>query len=143
MKQITIAALSWKRYLQKEVLPHGITLKQRYVLQQLEKKGVLYPSEVADILFCDRPTATVVIKNMEKQKWVIRKLDPEDSRRIRITLGKAGQAKLNSVVNVLLNQRGQPFDPLSCFTGSEKDKLSALLDKLNQHLQQLNKENSS
>ena len=140
MQALTVASLTWKRHLQKEVLPHGVTLKQLYVLRQLDRKGVLNPSEIAKMLFCDRPTATVVIKNMEKQGWVKRKLDPNDYRRIMVTLDKKGQVKLKDVVQVLPDSKGPSFDPLSCFTRSEKGQLNKLLAKLNQHLQKLNED---
>lgn len=135
MKSLTIAALTWKRYLQKGLLPHGVTLKQGYVLQQLEKKGMLYPSQIADMLFCDRPTATVVIKNMEKQGWVERQLDPDDSRRIQVTMGKTGKNKLKQIVQVLSESKGNVMDPLACFTNKEKKQLNELLTRLNQHLE--------
>lgn len=135
MRLITQTSLSWKRYLQKEVLPYGITLKQRYVLNQLEKKGMLYPAEIADMLYCDRPTATIVIKNMEKQGWIKRELDTEDSRRIRVSLEKAGQKKLKQIGDLLPDNKAKVIDPLSCFTNSEKEQLSDLLGKLNMHIQ--------
>ncbi len=136
MHAISIAFLTLKRYRQKEVLPYGITLKQFYVLQQLKKEGVLNPSEIAEMLFCDRPTATVVIKNMEKQGWVKRELDPDDSRRIRVTLKPAGQAKMKEIVRKLADSKKESFEPLSCFTNREKDQFTKLLAKLNLHLKE-------
>lgn len=136
MHAIGTAFLTLKRYRQKEVLPYGITLKQFYVLRQLKSKESLYPSEIADMLFCDRPTATVVIKNMEKQGWVKRDMDPDDSRRIKVTLESAGQAKLKEINRGRVDSREKPFDPFSCFTSREKELFTALLSKLNQHLKQ-------
>jgi len=137
MEAIGIAFLTWKRYCQKEIFPYGITLKQFEVLRQLERKGALYPSEIADMLFCDRPTATVVIKNMEKEDWVKRELDPDDSRRIKVTLKSAGQAKLKGIAWSHLDSKEKRFQPSSCFTRQEKEQLTKLLVKLNQHLKQI------
>jgi len=136
MHAIGTIFLTLKRYRQKEVLPYGITLKQFYVLRQLKKEGILNPSEIADMLFCDRPTATVVIKNMEKQGWVKRELDPEDSRRLKVTLEPAGQTKLKELVRKLAVSKKESFDPLSCFTSREKDQFTRLLEKLNLHLKE-------
>ncbi len=136
MPAISLAFLNYKRHLQKEILPYGITLKQFYVLRQLKRKGVLNPSEIADMLYCDRPTATVVIKNMEKQDWVKRELDPDDSRRIRVTLKPAGQAKMKEIVRKLTDSKKESFEPLSCFTSREKDQFTKLLAKLNLHLKE-------
>ena len=137
MQALTVASLTWKRHLQKEVLPYGITLKQFYVLRQLKKEGVLNPSEIAEMLFCDRPTATVVIKNMEMQRWVKRELDPNDSRRLRVTLEPTGQTKVKDIARKLADSKKESFDPLSCFTNREKEQFSKLLEKLNLHLKQL------
>ena len=138
MEAIGMAFLTLKRYRQKEVLPYGITLKQFYVLRQLKRKGSLNPSEIADMLFCDRPTATVVIKNMAKQGWVKRNMDPDDSRRIRITLESAGLAKLEQVSRDRPESKAKSFDPLSCFSSKEKEQFTGLLAKLNHHLEELN-----
>ena len=134
MQALTVASLTWKRHLQKEVHPYGITLKQFYVLRQLKNEGVLNPSEIAEMLFCDRPTATVVIKNMERQRWVKRELDPNDSRRLRVTLEPTGQTKMKEIARKFADSKKESFDPLSCFTNKEKEQFTSLLAKLNLHL---------
>ena len=136
MPAISYAFLNYKRHLQKEILPYGITLKQFYVLRQLEKIGDLNPSEIAEMLFCDRPTATVLIKNMEKQGWVKRELDPDDSRRLRVSLEPEGQAKMKELARKFTNSQKDSFDPLSCFTNREKEQFAKLLEKLNLHLKE-------
>ena len=137
MQAITVAALTWKRHHQKNMLPYGITLKQSYVLHQLEEQEALCPSEIADMIFCDRPTATVVIKNMEKQGWVKRNRDAADFRRIQITLEPAGRAKLEEIAQNQASPQSESFDPLSCFTRTEKEQFSNLLIRLNKHLEHL------
>jgi DNA-binding MarR family transcriptional regulator len=134
MHAIGTAFLKLKRYRQKEILPYGISLKQFYVLRQLKKERVLNPSKIAEMLFCDRPTATVVIKNMEKQGWVKRELDPEDSRRLRVTLEPPGEEKLKILIRKLGGSNKESFDPLSCFSSREKDQFTESLTKLNRHL---------
>ncbi len=142
MHAIGVAFLTLKHFRQRDVLPYEITLKQFYVLRQLKRKGVLNPSEIADMLYCDRPTATVVIKNMEKQGWVKRELDPDDSRRIRVTLKPAGQTKMKEIARKLIDSKKESFDPLSCFTSREKEQFTKLLAKLNLHLkEQVNRRN--
>ena len=138
MHSIGTAFLTLKRYRQKEVQPCGITLKQFYVLRQLEQKGQLYPSEIAEMLFCDRPTATVVIKNMENRSWVKRELDQDDARRIKVTIKSEGLIKLKDVRKKIKQPKGNTFDPFSCFTNREKEQFTKLLSKLNQHIKQLN-----
>ena len=137
MEAIGQAFLTWKRYCQREILPYGITLKQFEVLRQLRKRESLYPAEIADMLFCDRPTASVVIKNMEKHGWVNRDMDSRDSRRIMVTMKPAGHAKLKEIKEKQAISQGELFDPLDCFDSREKATLSKLLAKLNHHLKQI------
>jgi len=137
MEAIGKSFLIWKHHRQKKILPYKITLKQLYVLRQLERKKFLCPSEIADLLFCDRPTVAVVIKNMEKKGWVKRTLSPNDFRRIHITLEPAGRIKLDEMKKQR-DFKGDSFAPLSCFNEKEKLQLAELLTKLNQHLKKLN-----
>jgi DNA-binding MarR family transcriptional regulator len=140
MESIGMAFLTWKRYAQKEIQPYGVTLKQFQVLRQLKKRGTLYPTEIAHMLFCDRPTATVVIKNMEKQGWVKREPDPNDLRRFKVTLEPGGKAKLKQVPWERPDYNRRRFKPASCFTNQEKKQFKKLLAKLNEHLEQLRDE---
>jgi len=72
MSKLGVVFLTWRRLLQKDLVKHRMTLKQHFVLLQLTKNEFLYPSHIAEMLFCDRLTATVVIKNMEREKWITR-----------------------------------------------------------------------
>ena len=81
MPRLSVAFLTWRRHLQRHLVPFGITLKQVYVLRQLVRREFLYPSKIAEMLFCDRPTATVVIRNLGKQGWVVREKDEQDRRK--------------------------------------------------------------
>ena len=137
IESISKAFLTWKRHHQRVTLPYGITLKQLYVLRQLERREILHPSEIAEMLYCDKPTASVVIKNMEKQGWIKRTPDPVDSRRTEITLEPSGRIKLVEIRRKPACSPRKSFDPLSCFTCEERAQLTKLLTKLNQHLKQL------
>ena len=50
MAKIGVIFLTWRRHLQKDLVPHKITLKQQYILKQLTRKSFLYPSEIAEML---------------------------------------------------------------------------------------------
>jgi DNA-binding MarR family transcriptional regulator len=134
MALIGIVHLTWKRRLQASVSRHGITLKHHYVLRQLRRKSSLSPSEIADMLFCDRPTATVAIDTMEKHGWVRREADPETRKRVRVVPTAAGLAKLAEVENAHRAAGPHP-DPLSCLSDGERGTLGELLRKIRVHLQ--------
>ena len=132
--RLSTVHLTWRRHLQQGLLSHGITLKQVYLLRQLARHEFLHPSQIADLLFCDRPTATVIIRNTEKQGWVSRTRGEQDRRQVQITLTEAGRAKL-----VALDQSGwreyeATVDPLGCLDETEIAELDRLLGKMNEHL---------
>lgn len=134
MNKMGVIFLTYRRQLQRELNPYQITLKQEYVLRQLARKGFLYPSEIADMLFCDRPTATVVIKNMEKQHWVRKEKDWENKKQVKVILTESGRKKLDDLSNALQASKTSTPDPLECFTAAEKEQLDQLLTKLWKHL---------
>jgi DNA-binding MarR family transcriptional regulator len=134
MRALGVASLVWKRYAQKNIHPHGVTINQFEVLRQLKKRGTLFPSDIAEMLFCDRSTATVVIRNMEKKGWVQRQIDKQDHRRFQVTLSSSGLEKYQEVPWDTPAFRQTRFQPTACFTKKEKDQLVSLLAKLNLHL---------
>lgn len=128
--------LTWRRALQQRYLVGGVTLKQLYLLRQLKAKDFLYPAEIAEMLFCDRPTATVVISNMEKKSWLLREKDPENGRRVRVRLTAQGLAKL-AELEALEADWEDSFDPEACFSSEERVQMIGLLKKLENHLSPL------
>lgn len=134
MKAIGTALMVWKRYTQNNIHPYGVTLKQFEVLRQLKQRGTLYPADIAEMLFCDRSTATVVIKNMEKKGWVERQTDTKDLRRFHVTLTPAGLKKYNEIPWDTPEFKKTRFQPTACFSKEEKGQLVSLLAKLNAHL---------
>lgn len=128
--RLSVAFLSWRRHLQRNLLPFNITLKQQFVLNQLEKKEFLYPSDIAEMLFCDRPTATVILDNMAKQGWIRKDRDEENRKYIRISLTPAGRQKIAE----LASYPWQDFDPLEGFSDEEVRQLDTLIRKLQKQI---------
>jgi DNA-binding MarR family transcriptional regulator len=133
MSRLGVAFLTWRRYLQRNLAPYGITLKQHYVLRQLDQNEYLFPSDIAEALFCDRPTATVILDNLEKQGWVRRETDPDNRKYTRISITPGGREKLAELQAL----PDVDFDPLDPFTEEELREFSRLLTKLNHHLDQI------
>jgi len=126
--------LTWKRYLQAGLVGHGITLKQLYLLRQLVKREFLNPSRIAEMLYCDCPTATVVIGNMEKKGWVIREKDLENRRRVCVQITPAGRDKLEEVITSSESASRDKVDPLACFSDNQVTELETLMRTLHEHL---------
>ncbi len=135
MALIGIVHLTWKRRLQGEATRHGITLKHLYVLRQLRRRTALNPSEIADMLFCDRPTATVAINTMQEHGWVRRRPDPENRKHVRVTVTDAGLAKLAEVEDAYRKAAPHP-DPMACLRQAERKTLSRLLRRIREYLRQ-------
>lgn len=131
ISRIGVIFLTWRRCLQKRILPHGITLKQLYILRRLQKKEVLYPSEIASLLFCDRPTATTILNTMKRKGWIMSTQDPLNMKKQRIILTDAGREKLSSLSGISLEPA---FDPMACFTQEERSQFEILLQKLADHI---------
>jgi DNA-binding MarR family transcriptional regulator len=136
MPRMGIAFLTWRRHLQKGLVSHKITLKQFYVLNQLIKKDFLYPSEIADLLFCDRPTATIILRNLERQSWIKKIKDPNNRKWLRVVITNKGKKKIASI-NRGGTKSGSFFNPISCFSNKEIEQLEKFLIKLNKHMDKI------
>jgi DNA-binding MarR family transcriptional regulator len=131
MSRIGVIFLTWRRYLQKRIQPCGITLKQLYILRRLQKKDFLYPSEIAALLFCDRPTATSILHTMKNKGWIVSERYPLNMKKQRIILAEAGKEKLSSLSNFSTEPA---FDPMACFSPDERVQFEMLLQKLASHM---------
>lgn len=135
MSRLGVVFLTWRRYQEKAVKSNNLTLKQYYILKQLLKKEYLNPSEIADMLFCDRPTATVVIDNLKKYGFITKEKDAEDGKRIRVVITEKGRQQVKLAEEAF--SKLADFDPLSCFSEEEKKTFEELLIKLHNHIKEL------
>jgi len=129
--------LTWKKYLQASLVGEGMTLKQYYTLLQLSANPYLYPTNIAEFLFCDRPTATVVIKNMARQGWVVRERDPDNRKMIRVTITAKGSDRLKQVRQLPELRRRFEANPLGCLNEGEFQDLTELLGRVYQRVRDL------
>lgn len=134
MSRIGVIFLTWRRCLQKRIQPYGITLKQLYILRRLQKKDFLYPSDVAVLLFCDRPTATSILHTMQRKGWIISVRDQLNMKKQRVMLTDAGREKVSSLSGFSMEPA---FDPMACFTLEERSQFEVLLQKLASHMRNL------
>lgn len=135
MSRLGIIFLTWRRYQEKGVKSSNLTLKQYYILKQLLKKDYLNPSEIAEMLFCDRPTATVVIDNLKKYGFITKEKDAEDGKRIQVKITEMGMKQVKLAEESFAKLAD--FDPLACFTEEEKEIFEELLKKLHSHIKDL------
>ena len=134
MELISRAHLAWKRRVARDLAPHGINPKQIFVLRKLQESGDLAPSQIADLTFADRPTATSLINTLERAGLVQRRRDPRNAKWVVVELTEAGAEKLASVPQTLWRSGKTAFDPEAGLTPEEREELVRLLEKLNRWL---------
>lgn len=131
MNRVGIIFLTYRRQLQNSLSEFGITLQQYRILKILARKEFLYPSEIADTLFCDRPTATVIIKNLQKKNWVRRERDQNNGKQIMIRITSDGLIKFRETRRVA----DRLFNQGKIFSDRELQQLNKLLMKLQNEIQ--------
>lgn len=131
--------LEWRRFLQKRLVGYDITLPQLSLLKELNKKEFLLPLEIADYLHCDRPTASVIIKNLEKKELICRKKDEKNSKFHRIYISGKGQDYIQMIDSSVPELTVSPFDVL---TLEEKEQLLLLLNKCCNRMKEISEKNS-
>ena len=129
LRTLAESFLSWRRYRQGLLAPYGITLQQAFVLRRIQRGGGLHPSQIAELLYCDRPTASVVIRNMSRRGWVVRTPDPGNRKYAIVDLTPEGEAKLAELTALGPRLHGTA-DPLAAFTEPELKEFARLLKKL-------------
>ncbi len=82
----------------------------------------------------DRPTATVVIRNMEKQGLARRSRDPENRKRVRVASTAEGRRKTKSLAGW---REGTSPDPFGALSMKEEAMLENILGKIEERLQEI------
>jgi DNA-binding MarR family transcriptional regulator len=135
LELISAIHLDWKRRVARDLAPHGIGPKQIFLLRRLSEAGTLSPSDVADLLHGDRPSATSMLNTLERAGWIRRERDPQDGKRIRVTLTPEGGQKLASVPESLWRSGRTCLDPEACLDPAERKELIRLLTRIHQSLE--------
>ncbi len=123
--------------------PFGITLKQLFLLRWVQGKGSLSPSEAARLLFCDRPTATVIVRNCEKKGWLTRRRSEADGRSVLLELAESGAAllaRIDAAAVPGLAKGGGLGDPLDALGPAERRAFEAALKKVYRRADELYRE---
>jgi DNA-binding MarR family transcriptional regulator len=128
--------LGWKRYVQRRLVPFGVTPKQFHVLRKLKESGHLLPSDVARMIHADRPTVSSMIRTMERAGWVQAESDSEDLRRRRLVLRPAGQRLLERIPSDRWRSGAMPVDPEACLNERERMQMYELLGRMCEFLEE-------
>ncbi|MHC1742790.1 MAG: MarR family winged helix-turn-helix transcriptional regulator [Syntrophobacteraceae bacterium] len=74
------------RHYKDGIAPLGLTHGQFFMLIALLEEDGVQPSQLADKTALDRPTVTGLLDRLERDGWVVRRLDPNDRRTLRVHL---------------------------------------------------------
>lgn len=120
------AQMSIDNHVVPQLRARGITHTQFGVLDYLYSKGEQKIGQILSGLLATSGNMTVVLKNMEKNGWVYRRVCPSDKRASLIGLTEAGRALIEEV---LPEHLGKVEEAMSVLTEAEQEQLIALLKK--------------
>jgi len=129
LAQIAEIAQSIRRFLETGLASKDLTFNQYNLLQLLVQHPFMIPSELADRLSINRPTVTVILRNLEKKAWIERKTDPENRRNVHVRITASGKQKAEEVREWMIRVKGS-FDPLVGLSKSELETLESLLESI-------------
>jgi DNA-binding MarR family transcriptional regulator len=131
--------LLWRRYCQLRIKPLGLSVKQTFILGQLAQSD-LNPSQIADLLFTDRATVSVMLQTMTKRGWVKKEKDPSNRKFVRISITPLGHQKLEEL-RAYEKKLPKREDPFKGFSRQEKADLHRLAMKLRTRMETITSPN--
>lgn len=102
-----------------------------FFAEQMSDRGELNPSEISQRQGVSRNSMSALIRNLENEGLVERRLDPHDRRRFGISLTVEGRALVTEYARHHLATTARCFEVLS---PAEQESLSQLLHKVRLHL---------
>lgn len=113
--------------MKKELEQYDLTPIQYGVLKCVWQLDLHNPKEIAEYLSIENSTISGILDRMEKKNLIVRNIDPDDRRFIRVDLTDAGQS-LEIPVNKTVEEVNKTV--LSDFSEKEQDQLRNLLKQL-------------
>jgi DNA-binding MarR family transcriptional regulator len=115
----------------------GMSLAQYRILMHLffaenmGERGELNPSEISERQGVSRNTISSLIRNLEDDGLIARRLDQQDRRKFNISLTEDGRSLVSQYAREHLGHISLCFSGL---TGVEQETLSQLLTKISTHV---------
>ncbi|TWT09775.1 MarR family winged helix-turn-helix transcriptional regulator [Streptococcus sp. sy004] len=105
---------------------NGITPTQFSVLDVLYSKGEMKICHLISKILATSGNMTVVLRNMEKNDWIYRKIDPSDRRASLIGLTPKGEEVIKQALPEHLDT---VYHSMSVLSPTEQEQLIAILKK--------------
>ena len=116
----------------------GVTLAQCHTLLEIENKGVISVTELANCMSLDKSTVSRTIDSLVNKGLINREIPSDNRRMAQISLTEEGQQTCDDI-----NSRNDQYihDNLSDFTGMEQKELLKLFEKITNNMIQQRKTN--
>ncbi|WP_099202940.1 MarR family winged helix-turn-helix transcriptional regulator [Miniphocaeibacter massiliensis] len=124
---LTRSNMTVQRELSNSLKDSGITLTQFAVIEALYHKGNLCVGEIKDLILTTSGNITVVISNLEKDKYIERVKDEIDKRKFIISLTDKGAKLVEKIYPI---QKVKIIELLSCIDEENKKIISENLNKI-------------
>lgn len=121
---VTIVSLAYRKALNEELAPHGITFRQSQVLGWLVHDGVLSQSSLAAKMEVEAPTLKGLVDRMEAAGWVKRCNCMDDRRKKLISMTSAAEPVWQKIADCARKVRREAT------AGLNQDETSQLLQLL-------------
>lgn len=116
---------------------YSLTASQYGVLECLYIKGDMHINDLIKSLISTSGTMTVIIRNLEKMKYVTKKVDIDDKRFFRIALTEEGKGVVNRILPIRVSKLDDFVNTLS---KDEQDTLLNILLKFKERYKEKNNE---
>ncbi len=124
---LTRANMTLQRELSNSIKNSGITLSQFAVLEAVHNKGDLCVGDIKDLILTTSGNITVVIANLEKDKYIKRYKDEKDKRKYIISLSDKGKKLVEEIYPV---QRDKIIEVFSSIENKDKELIAKNLNKI-------------
>ena len=116
-----------------------VTLAQCYTLMEIENKGNISVSELANCMTLDKSTVSRTVDTLVNMGLINREIPTENRRMTLISLTDAGQKTCDDI-----NSKNDKYidDNLSILSGEEQIELLKLFEKITHNMILLRKKNS-
>lgn len=128
---VTITSLAYRKSLNEELAPHGITFRQSQVLGWLVLEGELSQADLACRMEVEAPTLKGLVDRMEAAGWVERTPCSQDRRKKLVRPTSAAEPVWNLIAKCARHVRQ---DATAGLSSEEVNQLHSMLRIIHQNL---------
>jgi DNA-binding MarR family transcriptional regulator len=117
------------RTLSQQLEPYGVSIPQSFILYSLIEQDGATLKEIGNKTLIDSSSMTVLVDKLEKDELVVRKLDSQDRRAIRVVITEKGRDIAEKVSKIGIKFNSQLYDLLG--EGNQKEFIHGINNIIN------------